>query len=240
MAHAGAIPPAIQALAAELCGDPVDPADPLVDELARWLVSSNAFRAFAEVHRGKIRKKLRGASDAESRRDVRAELAVARSLLTERGAELAFEAYGSQQLGPDFTLTLGSARVNVEVTRLRRNPSEAALAGALLGKLRQFPPSAPNVLVFAVAGSAPTVDAIGSAVRTVRARADAKDDAFFARRGLDSTRGFWDRFLRLGALAVWSETSDGPERIGVWVNGSARIAVPPRVLRAVERALAGR
>ena len=226
MSSPGGIPPAIRTLATELCGDPADPDDPLVEELAGWLASSNPYRTFAEVNRGKIRKKLRGASDAESRRDVR--------------AELAFEAYGSQQLGPDFTLTLGSARVNVEVTRLRRDPSEAVLAGALLAKLRQFPPSAANVLVLAVAGPAPTVDAIGSAVRAVRARADAKEDAFFTQRGLDGTRGFWDRFLRLGALAVWSETSDGPERIGVWINGSARIAVPPRALRAIERSLAGR
>ena len=51
--------------------------DPLAEELFGWLAESPRFRAFAEAHREKIRKKLRGALDAEARRDVRAELQAA-------------------------------------------------------------------------------------------------------------------------------------------------------------------
>ena len=39
--------------------------------MLEWLAGSARFRAFAEVHRDKIRKKLRGATDAEALRDVR-------------------------------------------------------------------------------------------------------------------------------------------------------------------------
>ena len=43
-------------------------------ELLEWLMGSARFRTFAEAHRDKIRKKFRGATDAASLRDVRAEL----------------------------------------------------------------------------------------------------------------------------------------------------------------------
>ena len=77
---------------------------------AGWLSGSKRFRAFAEAHRDKIRKKLRGAADAEARRDVRAELRVAHLLLADRHIELAFEAYGSTNRGPDFTVAYRGER----------------------------------------------------------------------------------------------------------------------------------
>jgi hypothetical protein len=113
--------------------------DPLAEELARWLSASARFRAFATEHRAKIRKKLEGAKDADSRRDVRAELAVGRLLIANRRIELAFEAYASHGRGPDFTVTLGSQRFNLEVTRLHGDPAAAGY-GPLLSKLRQLPP----------------------------------------------------------------------------------------------------
>jgi hypothetical protein len=61
-------------------------------ELVEWLASSARFRAFAKAHRDKIRKKIRGAADLDSVRDVRAELRTARLLLGDRRIELAFEA----------------------------------------------------------------------------------------------------------------------------------------------------
>ena len=73
------------------------------------------------------------------------------------------------------------------------------------------------------------VDAI---VRTLRARADAKDDDFFAKRGLDGSRGFYDRFLRLSAVLVWCEPAAGDARASLWINRSARIALPERAIRA--------
>ena len=100
--------------------------DPLAAELTDWLADSSRFRAFAERHRDKIRKKVRTATDAEALRDVRAELAVAYRLLADRRFELAFEAYGAGRVGPDFTVTFRAGRIfNLEVTRLRRPPSPA-------------------------------------------------------------------------------------------------------------------
>ena len=64
----------------------------MADELAGWLGTSSRFRAFAESHGAKIRKKLRSATDADARLDVRAELRVAHLLLADRRFELAFEA----------------------------------------------------------------------------------------------------------------------------------------------------
>ena len=129
--------------------------DELAEELVGWLASSRRFRAFADAHRDKIRKKLRSATDADARRDVRAELLVAHRLLADRRIELAFEADGSGKGGPDFSVALHSGRrCNVEVTRLRSLPTDKALAGTVLAKLRQLPPSAPNILVIAVEAGA--------------------------------------------------------------------------------------
>jgi hypothetical protein len=125
----------------------------------------------------------------------------------------------------------------VEVTRLRRAATEAAVGGAILGKLRQFPPGIANVLVIAVEDAGLAADGIGAAIRTIRARADAKDEAFFTERGIDGSRVFWDRFLRLGAVMVWPLDSVDA---AAWVNGSARIAVPLRARRTIERALLAR
>jgi hypothetical protein len=101
---------------------------PLSDELARWLATSTRFRTFADENRAKIRKKLRGASDVDACRDVRAEIAIARLLVADRRIELAFESYGSDRRGPDFTVTLGIQRFNLEVTRLRGDPAKQASA----------------------------------------------------------------------------------------------------------------
>ena len=84
--------PSAGRLARYLNGDSVGPE---TDELAGWLASSARFRAFADAHRDKIRKKLRAASDAANRLDVRAELHVAHLLLADRRIDLAFEPGGS-------------------------------------------------------------------------------------------------------------------------------------------------
>ena len=202
-------------------------------ELARWIAGSSRFAAFAESHRSKIRKKLRGAADDASVRDVRAELAVARQLLTDRRFELTFEAYGRGG-GPDFTVAYRAGRpFNLEVTRLRRPPDVAAVEGVLLGKLRQLPPSSPNLLLVAVEAEAADAVDVGAAVRGLRARADGKDDAYFAFRGIHGTRTFYERLLRLGGVIVWCETAAVDRRAAWWKNGSARIAVPEGTTRAV-------
>ena len=105
-------------------------------------------------NRAKIHKKLSGARDDESLRDVRAELQVAHLFLADRRIELAYEAYGSGKAGPDFTITYRATRtLNVEVTRMRRVPDAAGVAESIVAKLRQLPPSVPNALVLAVGGA---------------------------------------------------------------------------------------
>ncbi|HMO55275.1 MAG TPA: hypothetical protein PJ994_12275, partial [Tepidiformaceae bacterium] len=144
--------PRVSRLAEYLCDGvaPLPGEDPET-ELSGWLAASSRFLAFAEANRDKIRKKLRTASDPGSRGDARAELAAAYCLLADRRIELAFEAYGSGQRGPDFTVTFRSShRFNLEVTRPRPREGNAAtkMAGrALLGKLKQLPADAPNVVL---------------------------------------------------------------------------------------------
>jgi hypothetical protein len=218
-----------------------DAASELADEVTAWLTGSPRFRAFADAHRDKMRKKLRtAAADADALRDVRAELRVAHLLLGDRRIELAFEAHGSGRGGPDFTVTFrGSAAMDLEVTRLRGDPGAATHGGPLLAKLRQLPPSVPNVLLIALEGDRADALDVASAVRELRARADAKDEAFFQRRTFEGTRDFYHRFLRLGAVVTWCEGGVGDARASWWRNGSARIPVPEPALRACVAALRG-
>jgi hypothetical protein len=207
--------------------------DPMTDELVGWLAGSARFRAFADLHRDKIRKKLRGATDDEARRDVRAELSVAHALLADRRIELAFEAYGSGRGGPDFSVTYRRERAfNLEVTRLRRPPSVASDTRVLLTKLRQLPPSVPNAVLIAVEGDDATAIDVAEATRLLRARADEKDEAFFTARGFAGTRAFYERYLRLGAVLGWCEGAAGEARASLWINRSARIPLPERAQRA--------
>jgi len=205
----------------------------LEPELRTWLTASPRFRAFASDHAAKLHKKLRGASDADALRDVRLELLVARSLLAERRIGLAWEPFGARQGGPDFTVTLPGARVTtLEVTRLRRPAALVEPGVPWLAKLRQLPPAVPNMLVIGIDGPSASALDVATSVRLVRARADARDEAFLAPRGFTDGRAFYDRFLRLGAVIVLADEGVESERASEWVNASARIAVPPAVLRA--------
>ena len=238
MARATAAGTAADRLALELFGATVS--DASTEELASWLADSRRFRAFAEAHRDKIRKKLRGAADDEARRDVRAELAVAHRLLADRRIELAFEAYGSGKPGPDFTVIYREHRsFNLEVTRPHRSPDTSSYAGPLLAKLRQLPPSTPNAVLLAIEGVGADTFDVAAATRALRARADAKDDDFFTRRGFAGTRGFYERYLRLGAVLVWCEGATEEARAALWANPSARIAVPDRAAQACLACLRG-
>ena len=209
-------------------------------EFVGWTTNATRFRAFAETHRDKIRKKLRGAGDPEALRDVRAELQIARLLLADRRFEVAFEAYGSGKKGPDLTVTFrGGRSFNLEVTRLRRLPDANGLGASLLAKLHQLPPSAPNAVLFAIDGDTAEALDITAATRALRARADAKDETFFASRGFDGSRGFYERFLRLSTVFVWCEGASGDAKASLWTNRSARIALPEPAVRASLRCFRG-
>ena len=225
---------AVERLAHQISGR--DPDDLFSRELLDWLTGLARFRAFGEANRDKIRKKIRGAADPDQLRDVRAELRTARLLLGDRRIELAFEAYGSGKTGPDFTITFRGARsFNLEVTRLRRLPDATGLGASLLAKLRQLPPSAPNAVLFATDAERAAALDVDSAIHLLRSRADAKDETFFKARGFEGTRGFYERFLRLSAVFVSAEGAEGDARATIWVNRSARIAMPEPAARATLR-----
>ena len=210
----------------------------LADELTGWLAGSARLRAFAVLHQAKIRKKLRTAADPEAIRDVRAELKAACLLLADPRIELDFEAYGSGKRGPDLTVSYRTRPAfNLEVTRLRRIPAAAEFEAPLLAKLRQLPPSIPNVLLVAIGGeSAGALDVAGAA-RGLRSRADAKDAGIFEGEGFRGPRDFYDRYLRLGGVITWSEAAPADARTELWINRSARIPLPERALRATIRCL---
>jgi hypothetical protein len=224
----------------QLAGYLVDRAgqEAIAEELTAWLAGSARFRSFAEVHRDKIRKKLRTAAEPEALRDVRTELNVACLLLADPRIELAFEAYGAGKPGPDLTVIYrGKRSFNLEVTRLHRVPDPARFGATLLAKLRQLPPSAPNAVLVALEGRSAEALDVAAATKALRSKADAKEEPFFIRRGLAGTRDFYERYLRLGGVVAWCESGAGEARAVPWVNRSARIPLPDRELRAVVRCL---
>jgi hypothetical protein len=219
----------------------------LQSELGRWLESSPRFRTYLAHNQDKVRKKLGRSStdDEESRLDVRAELLVAYLLLADRRFELAFEAYGAHQLGPDLTVTFrANQRFNLEVTRIRSSASEAAdsghdgelqaqrLANVIAGKLRQLPGDIPNGLVITARGLAFTEESLAAATRLLKAHSDRKDDAFFARRGLENARNFYARYLHLSGVFVLDEAA------AVFsANREARNPLPREVVVALSACL---
>ncbi|MGH2444700.1 MAG: hypothetical protein ACRDGD_01470 [Candidatus Limnocylindria bacterium] len=107
----------------------------------------------------------------------------------------------------------------------------------MITKLRQLQPGIPNVLVIAIGGLRADELDIEGGVRWLRHLADAKDEAFFGRRGFAGTRDFYAQFLRLGAVIAWCKGATGGVRVSPWTNPSARIAVPERALRAMVAAM---
>ena len=89
-------------------------------------------------------------------------------------------------------------------------PTGPAIADAVVTKLRQLPPSIANVLVVAVDRPVAVAD-VDDAIRTLRARVDARDPATLARVRAADPRAFYERFLRLaGVIAFADEGPDGP------------------------------
>jgi hypothetical protein len=216
-------------------------AEELAEDLGGWLSASVRFLLFVDAHRDKIRKKLRGAADSQARGDVRAELEVAYRLLADRRIELAFEAYGAGRRGPDFTVTFRAVHpFNLEVTRPRLDEGDRdrteGLASALLVKLRQLPADAPNAVLVAIDAEPPSQDEIATAMRSLRQRANRRDDVFFSGRGFADARDFHRHYRRLGALFVASRGGTGAR---AWSNAEARRQLPDGALTACLGCLAG-
>jgi hypothetical protein len=211
----------------------------LAAELLACVDGSAPMRRFVEANATKIRRKLREARDVETQRDLRAELLAAARLLADRRIEIAYEASGTGRAGPDFSVSFrGVIRCNVEVTRRRGAADAAAIGDVVLAKLRQLPPSIPNVLVVAVE-QAPREHELNAALVSLRAHVDARDAATLARAGAADPRAFYDRFLRLAAVIAWAETAPPGARAVAWVNPSARIPLDRAAGNAIRAAFAG-
>ena len=228
-------PPAARLLVAHL-GDGSPLPGPLAD-LERWLAASSRLRTFVDANRDKVRKKVRLATTADAQLDLWAELRVASRLLADRRFDLAFEAYGSGNRGPDFTATYRAGReVNIEVTR-RHGPAMDGLERTILAKLRQLPPSRANMLVVAVDAAGDGLPDPAPVIRDLRTRADRHDDAWFAAHGVADAATFHQGMLRLSAVVTWTEPPDGRSIALSWTNPGARVALEPATLRAIEAAL---
>jgi hypothetical protein len=222
---------------------------PLAVQFARWVEASPRFRTFAETYRDKIRKKVRGITEAEGYRDLQAELATAYFLVLERRFLVEYEKYGvGKQRGPDFSVTYKThIRFDVEVTRLRGGEGGAApepgkLANTLCAKLEQLPPSMINILVLAAddashGGEASTgsgqalASGLQSATTLLQERAERKDDEFFTRRGFLNARDFLRHYNRLSAIRLL--TVDEPPLLRL--QPQARHPLPPDLATLLRR-----
>lgn len=199
----------------------------LQSDLGGWIQSRPRFADFVSTHQDKIRKKFTTAGDREVRMDVRAELLVAYLVLGDRRFEVDFEAAGATRGGPDLSLRFRTNQpINLEVTRLRASADAASLASVIATKVRQLVSGAPNGLVIVGRDLRIAEHMLAAAIVQVKARAEARDDAFFARRGLRDARDFYPHFLRLSSIFVLDE-GGGPVHLA---NPECRQPIPEEAL----------
>jgi hypothetical protein len=215
-------------------------------EFAAWVAASARFRAFAEIYRDKIRKKLRGIRDDEGLRDLRYELEVAYLLLGQRRFAVEYEKGGvGKQRGPDFCVTFRSRILfNVEVKHIRLSEQErrseqqefGKLAGTACQKIGQLPPGMINLLVFCYDGGVNDGFDVAEAMARLRALAERRDEAFFTRRGFADSRDFLKQYQRLsGALfRGLGEQSGGASGL-LWLNSIARHRLPDDLRNILQR-----
>jgi hypothetical protein len=223
---------------------------PLAVQFARWVQESPRFRAFAETYRDKIRKKVRGITEAEGYGDLRAELATAYFLAQERRFVVEYEKYGmGKQRGPDFSVTYKThIRFDVEVTRVRAlrtgqsqegedslSPEPGKLAYALCAKVQQLPPSMINMLVLHADDTPYSGDelerGLNGALALLQERAAHKDEEFFTRRGFLGVRDFFKYYGRLSAIRLVTPDPTALFRL----QPQARHAMPPDLANILRR-----
>jgi hypothetical protein len=215
----------------------------LSGELDQWMEDSSRFTAFVETYRDKIRKKIRVAREPESLLDVRSELAVAHSLLSDRRLDMVYEPYASAKgRGPDFSVTYRANLVfNVEVARMRAEESgvegidlprkEERFLRILLYKLGQMQPGMPNLLVIHTRQELARSLELGRLMQEIKTRVEGKEPSFYEISRYASPAAFYKDFLHLSGIVLWAA---GTQQ---WVNKQARPALAAEVLRLVSSLL---
>ncbi|HZC07368.1 MAG TPA: hypothetical protein VE338_17165 [Ktedonobacterales bacterium] len=203
--------------------------EPVVAQCAAWLEASARFRAFLTANRDKARKKIRGAGDSESMRDLQLELDTAYHLLLDRRYTLEYERYmAGKTRGPDFTVIVkDKGAFNIEVKRLRSAGEFRHWADAICDKLDQMPPSIPNILLVGTEQPArKSIDA-AQAMTRLRRLAEAGDTSVFTSRGLPDARAFLRESMRLSGVlhhSQWGDASGG--QASLWLNAQAKHPLP--------------
>lgn len=233
-------------LLAELLGD--EPHE-LAAALEGWL-ASRRFAAFVRENLTKVRKKLRGAQDEASARDLLLELTTAYGLTRDKRLSVVYEPTpaGSSR-GPDFAVRFTTRQeVMLEVTRLRGPEPETLdprrLAGVLALKLGQTVPDRANVLLIGVEGEPPTAEELAALMDEVRRDAETTDPAALLKRGFRHRGEYLRRLAAVSALVVrraprLDDPAAAEAPVTAWQNDAARTALKPEVLRALVTALGG-
>jgi hypothetical protein len=215
----------------------------LCADLEAWLNDSRRFAAFAELHRDKVRKKLRVTADAEGALDLRHELETAYLLSRVREFTVTYEPYAATRpYGPDFAVRYTTSfTFNVEATRLRRlagSPGATAIHGeriidTLCHKLFQLPASAINVVVIGLEDGPLGDESLGIAMAALKKRVETRDAVFFARHHFRDASDFFRRFERLSGAVVrqlGDARADGASSYVLWLNPQARHPLPQRAV----------
>lgn len=225
--------PTTSQLIADLFGNP---GRPLAGWYAELLDAVPPLRSFTLDHRLKIRKKVRTAADAASRRDLRCELAVAALLTADRRSRVIYEPLNpTNRRGPDFLLQhKGHTSIYVEVSRMRPSPGaerdrSERLESVLCGKLNQMAAGSANLLALVNDAAPADTDAMTIAVQHLKRRAEAKDDAYFAFRGLAGARVFLQHLPSLTGIFL-ATPMDGVQEL--LLLPSARRPFPDDLARA--------
>jgi hypothetical protein len=221
----------------------------LSGDLMQWMQTSPRFTAFVETYRDKIRKKIRIASAPASALDLRSELWVACSLLTDRRFAVTYEPYASaKRRSPDFAVTYRANLVfNIEVARIRAeengvdrvasgNPvgiqdNEERILRVLLDKLEQLLPGMPNLLVILVSQDLAQSIQLARLMQALKTRVEGRDLSFYALSRYTSPAAFYKDFLRLNGMLLSASEAQ------LWVNKQARPGLPDKVLRLMGQSL---
>ncbi len=207
----------------------------LYPTLAEWVRNDRRFRTFAEKYRGKMRRKLRNAPDAEGNADLRFEFEVARWLLQEARFEVEYETFDARQGGPDYTVAYRvNTRFNVEVRRIRTLEAGEArvrkLVETLTDKTRQMPPSSINLRVMSDGGEAG--DELAEAGSILRGLAERKVEEYFTNRGYKNATDFLRQFRHLSGVAFKVDAGK------LWLNPVAKHPLPKDLALTIQRLLA--